>query len=618
MLTAVDGAEGFTLARDLVPDLIVSDFMLPRINGLSMLETLHADGLDVPFILITAEGSEALAVRALRLGVSDYLIKPFDVVDLLDAIERTLKRHWTRQIQEHIPTQLLETNLQLEQRLRELDTLMTLGKRVTGQLDLEQVLTHVVDAAAALSGAENGSLMLIDAASGELYLYASTQEHDQDFRLPVADSLAGQVVQTGEPLVITGSEPQKIKTDYFFRSLVYVPVGVKTRMIGVLGVTNTEEAGEFEPHTLRLLGALADFAAIAIENARLYESTQHERDTLNTILRDSEDVIIVVDDSNRIVFCNPAAGRTFTIDCAASEGLPLHEVIAHQEVIDLFENDLHGGRSRRSEIALDDSQRFLNAQLTVVKGVGRVAVMQDITHLKELDRIKGEFVTTVSHDLRSPLTAILGYIELVSRTGPLNETQQTFVQRIVFSVKSISTLIADLLELGKIEAGLDEQRQPILLQEVVQYAVESQRHQFETKHQRVDVTLPDNITPVLGHGLRLRQVVTNLVENAVKYTPENGQIRITLEEDGDLQILRVEDTGIGIPQKDLPYIFDKFYRADEAVENFSGTGLGLSIVKGIVEHHAGRIWVDSQVGKGSVFTVMLPSHQPDGQSAHSK
>lgn len=612
VFTAQDGAEGFTLAREVEPDVIVSGYEMPRVNGLSMLEAMHGAGIYIPFILMTAQGSEALAVRALRMGVNDYLVKPFSGEELLQALQRTQRRFRTRQMAEDIPEQLLQVNRHLEQRLRELDTLVSLGKRVTGQLERQQVLSQVVEAAVEITGAESGSLLLVDHATEELYQVASigeAQEVTGDLRLRVTDSLAGRVVQTRQPLIIAGEELQKIKTSYLFRALAYVPLLLKNRVIGVLGVTTRQEVQPFEQHIVQLLNVLADFAAIAVENARLYAATEKERDTLNTILRDTEDSIIVVDDQGHVLFCNPAASRAFNVSLTRCYGQPLAEVFDHREVVELFSKEARSGRGRRTEIALADG-RSLHAQLTIIRGVGRVVVMQDITHLKDLDRIKSDFVTTVSHDLRTPLTAILGYVELVRRTGSLTKQQRQFLERIVFSVQSITVLISELLELGKIEAGFDEDREPVSLAAVVRHVIETCRQTWEAKRHTLQVRLPDDLPPVLGNPLRLHQVVSNLLDNAIKYTPEDGQIRVLLEPEGDFQILRVADTGIGVAQKDLPYIFDKFYRSDEAIEKFSGTGLGLSIVKGIVERHDGRIWVDSQVGKGTTFTVMLPSHVP--------
>ena len=609
VLTAVNGIEGFILARDLHPDLIISDYLMPQANGLDMLASLRKEALDIPFILITAEGSEALAVQALRLGVSDYLIKPFEPDDLTHAIERILKEHWTRQIAEGVPRQLMAANRHLESRLRELDTLVNVGKRVTAMLDLPHVLNEVVKAAVEITEAEEGTLLLVDEVSGELYLYASTENlgaTDGSYRLPVSDSLAGQVVKSGKPMVITGEDLQKIKTHYYFRDLAYMPLLLQERVIGVLGVSNRGESTPFKAHTRQLLSVLADFAAIAIENARLYFQTEKERDTLDAILRDTEDAIIVVDTQGNVMFCNPTARKIFNTGNEPMIGKPLAQVISHNDVVELFQKEGRTGRSRLAEIAVNGGKPWLHAQLTVINDVGKVAVMQDITHLKELDRIKSEFVTSVSHDLRSPLTTILGYVDLITRTGPLNERQLEFANNVRSSVHSITTLITDLLELGKIEAGFDQDREPAQFREIVLGAVEAHRLQWESKHQRVQIDVPDDIPLILGNPLRLRQLANNLFENAVKYTPENGKVSVQLEKTPEFLVLRVEDTGIGIPKQDQPYIFDRFYRTDKAVSSFSGTGLGLSIVKSIVEQHDGRIWVDSREGEGSTFTVMLP------------
>lgn len=612
LLTAANGTEGFTLARDLRPDLIIADHVMPGMNGLEILAALHEEGQHPPFILTTAEGSEALAVDALRLGVNDYLIKPFEPEDLLEAVARVLREHWTRQITAHIPEQLLAANRQLEQRLRDLDTLVQIGQRVSSTLDLQPLLDHVVHAAKMITQAESGILLLTRNNSKGLYLYAATEalsDRDVARRALVSDSAAGEVMRRGTPLVLTNVRTRGTGTDYFFRDLAYVPLTVQGRTIGVLGVVNQQVSTGFERGTLQLLSVLGDFAAIAITNAQSYATAVHERDTLDTVLRDTEDAIIVVDTQGRVLLSNPAACATFGLDGNTVRGKALDAVTDHEGLRELFAKEAHGGHLRTTELTVDDGARTLNAHLTIVKGVGKIAVMQDITHLKELDRIKSEFVTTVSHDLRSPLTAILGYLELLRRSGPFNDAQDEFAQRIINSVQSITSLITDLLELGKIEAGFDQDREVIALPQVIEHTVSERQHEWQAKRQELRIDAPADAPPVLGHPLRLRQLVGNLLENAIKYTPERGKIGVALETKGDFLVLRVSDTGIGIPKKDQPYIFDKFYRTDEAIDKYKGTGLGLSIVKRIVEQHQGRIWVDSEPGQGSVFTVMLPSYR---------
>ena len=609
VLTARNGEEGLVLARELRPDLIIADYKMPRMSGLDMLDALRADGLDIPMILITGEGSEELAVRALRSGVRDYLIKPFNSETLLASVRTTLSKYWTSQIKERLPAHLLQANRKLEKRIRELNTLVQLGKSVTGMLDTQHVLNEVVDAAVQVTGAEESSLMLLDGSTGELYMAASRNIDSKTvhtLRLRVDDSLAGQVVQTGEPIVLSGENVTQIKTAYLVKALVYVPLRSKQKVIGVLSVANRQLVQNFDAQELQILSLLADFAAIAVENAYLYAETIQERNTLDAILRDTEDHVIVVDADDNVLFCNPTARRTFEVTITDFIGRPLKDVIKNAEVQALFSRHALTGRGRHSEITLNSGERILNAQLTIIDGVGRSAVMQDITHLKQMDKAKSDFVTTVSHDLRSPLTAILAYIELIQRAGPLNDQQQQYAQQIASSVQSITELIGELLELSRLEAGFDVDLEPVDLRKIANEVIASVKLQLEAKHHRFEAAFAPKLPPVHGNPLRLRQAITNLLGNAIKYTNDGGLVKISIQPDDKSVVLRVADSGIGIAIEDQPYVFDKFYRTERAVSGFEGTGLGLSIVKSIVDQHGGRIWLDSKENLGTVFTVVLP------------
>ncbi len=609
VLTAANGEEGFVVARDLQPDLIVTDYLMPGMTGLDMLDALKEANLNIPVILMTAEGSEELAVRAIRAGVYDYLIKPFEADALINTVSSVLKRYWTSQIRQRLPAHLLEANLKLEKRIREMGTLVNVGKTVTAMLDIQQVLNHVVDTAVTLTGTEEGSLLLIDPSTSEMYVRAARnfdQRTVHTLRLKVNDSLAGQVVQTGQPVTLSGEDLIKINTAYLVKSVIYVPLRIKDEIIGVLSVDNRYTARVVDNHDVQVLSILADFAAIAIENARLYAETIKERDTLDAILRDTEDHVIVVDSEDRVLFCNPTARRTFNVTMADFIGKPLHDVIFNDEVLALFSKQALTGRGRRSEITLEGGERVLNAQLTIIEGVGRSAVMQDITHLKQMDRAKSDFVATVSHDLRSPLTSILGYLELIYRSGPLNEQQEKFAENMRGSVHSITSLITELLELSRIESGYDVDLEMVDMVQVARQSIEGLAHQLEVKQHTLKAQLTPNLPPVHGNLVRLRQLMNNLVGNAIKYTLPGGQVGISLSQDEGLIILEVSDTGVGIPIEDQPYVFDKFYRSERVVGDFEGTGLGLAIVKSIVDQHCGRIWLQSREGKGTTFTVVLP------------
>jgi two-component system NtrC family sensor kinase len=188
--------------------------------------------------------------------------------------------------------------------------------------------------------------------------------------------------------------------------------------------------------------------------------------------------------------------------------------------------------------------------------------------------------------------------------------QEEFIRRVQLSVGQITDLVSNLLDLGRIEAGLDEAKEDTPIAVLARYALESMRSTAESKGLTLESDIPEELPMVLGAPIRLRQMIGNLLDNAVKYTPPEGVIHIEGEGEGNQVILRVRDSGPGIPAADQPYLFDKFFRASNVPEDLPGTGLGLSIVKSIVDNHDGRIWVESELGQGTTFTVVLPTADP--------
>lgn len=603
-----DGMSALSLAQEIEPDLLITDQQMPSLTGIELIRRLRSRRL-LPSILITSEGSDSMMLEALRAGAVDYLEKPFEAELMLAAVGRAIGegQRWKKLAAARDEA---ETSAEsLSRRLEELETLAQIGRTVTSMLEVDEVLTSVVDAAVRLTGAEEGSLLLLDEDSGQLYMRASKnfdQEFARTFQLQVQDSLAGQAIATGEPVVIDEGSPQKIKTSYLVHSLIYVPLNVRDRIIGVLGVDNRKVGRTFDDADMTVLNAMADYAAIAIENARLYHRTEAERRKLETVLRQTANGVILVDPENRLLLINEAAQDAFGVDSRSLVGRSVVENIDDPRLLALLR--FSGPNPRREEIESADGRVF-SAQRTPIEGVGQAIVLNDITHLKELDRIKSEFVTTVSHDLRSPLTAILGYVELIERAGEVNEQQQDFIRRVELSVQQITDLVTDLLDLGRIESGVDTTRESTPISVLARYAVESLRATANAKEVELEVVLPDELPLITGDPIRLRQMIGNLLENAIKYTPDGGRVRIDAGAEDDQVILRVADSGPGIPPADQPYLFDKFYRGSNVAQDSPGTGLGLSIVKSIVDHHNGRIWVESKMGQGTVFTVVLPTDE---------
>jgi two-component system, OmpR family, phosphate regulon sensor histidine kinase PhoR len=592
--------EAITVAA---PDLLILGEISQEESCLDSAAELLEKFPYLAIVLLPAQHTDTQEVRAFRLGVVDYLTLPVMTNDVLQAVQNGLKRR--RRLDEWLQREFRRNTKSLQKKMDGLEAIQRIGRFVTSTLDLEIVLKSVVESAVDLTGAEEGSLLLLDEFTGELFMQAARnfqEDFVRTFRLPVHDTLPGQVLRTGKPLLIDEKTPQKIKTSYLVHSLIYVPLTVQGRSIGVLGVDNRQSGKPFNELHVSLVSALADYAAIAIENARLYARTNLELKKFEMILTRLDEGVIIVDQEGNIILVNEIIRQVFNID--GDTGKPIRDVINHADLLELIEAS-KSGQHHRSEITLEDGKVF-STQLTHIPEIGLAITMQDISRLKELDRIKSEFVNTVSHDLRSPLTAILGYIELIDRAGPVNDTQREFIRRVQFSVNNITSLINDLLDLGRIEAGFDALKEIVPVISIIRYSVEGVRSRLEEKKIHLVMEVPNDLPSVLGNPVRLRQMIGNLLGNSINYTSPGGQISIKCWSEAGQVMLRIRDTGEGIPPADQPYIFDKFYRASNVSSEIPGTGLGLAIVKSIVENHQGRIWVNSAVGQGTSFTVVLP------------
>jgi len=341
--------------------------------------------------------------------------------------------------------------------------------------------------------------------------------------------------------------------------------------------------------------------------------SEAERLRLEMVFNNIHDSVMILDEEDKILLANPAMCRAFGLDQRSAVGKPVLDVLTHPDLQALITHKNGDDPLKYHEISFPDG-RVGNAQIALITDVGYAITMQDITYLKETDRIRSEFVHTVSHDLRSPLTSVIGYAELVERAGSLNENQRNFLNRIQDSVQHITALINDLLDLGSIEAGLDTRREYVQLEGILRYTLEMLQGQIKSKRVRVLTDIAPSMPALRVNPIRLRQVLDNVVGNAIKYSHANGEVKISLHSEEDQVILQVTDQGPGIPPADQPHIFDKFYRGSNITSNVAGSGLGLAIVKTIVENHQGRIWLESALGKGSSFTIVLPVHAEPAQA----
>ncbi len=595
----------FTRLERFPPSLIILNESISGVDGMDFARKVIKQYPALPIIMLVKQDTPELLKQALKAGISDYLTLPLRSEEILAAVENSLVKFQLSK--ESILLESRRATDRLQRRVDELETLTRLAKSITGSLDTDSVLGIIVEAAVTSTGAEEGSLLLLDPASGELYMRASKnfqEEFVQTFRLPVSDTLAGSVIRTGQPVVLDDRTPQKIKTSYLVQSLVYVPLQYKGQTIGVLGVDNRNSPLPFQKRDIHMLSTLAEFAVIALLNADIFDVTRTEKNKLDAILKKIHDGVIVTDQNQVITLMNKAAGAALGIDPSEALGKPYKTVISQPEVLEMLDPQTHG-LADRTEMMIEDGRSFM-VQRTPIPEVGIALTLNDITSLKKLDRIKTDFVNAVSLDLRSPLTAIMGYAELIERAGPVNELQQEFIRRVQASVQNITYLVDDLVNLGRIEAGLDVRRESIDLRELLNQVAQNFKKSIARKNADLSIDLPEDLPDFYGNPVQIRQMFEHLVDNSIKYSEPGGKIAVTGEVEQDQIIIQFADSGIGIPPADLPFIFDKFYRASNVNSETAGTGLGLAIVRSIVLKHGGRIWVESSPEQGTVFTIVLP------------
>lgn len=394
-------------------------------------------------------------------------------------------------------------------------------------------------------------------------------------------------------------------------SMMAITLRHERQYYGVLWLGN-DEPHTFADEEVQFLSTLGGQAAMAAANARLFMTAEFERERLSAILASTPDPVLVTDFHDRLLLINERAWQTLNLDGKASIGKPVAEALQQPELADLLR--LSHDIQDSAEVEVPDGRVFMATASTIRvddHNIGRVCVLKDITHFKELDALKSDFVSTVSHDLRSPLTLMRGYATMLEMVGDLNQQQDEYVRKIIIGIENITTLVTNLLDLGRIEAGVGLQVEILLVRDIVDWVVDAFQLQATQKRIELRTNIAEDSAPLIeADQALLQQALHNLVENAIKYTPGDGQVTVRIQQRNQALFFSVQDTGIGISPVDQPRLFEKFYRSSERkARSQRGTGLGLAIVKSIVERHGGYVGVESKLGEGSVFYFEIPLRQ---------
>jgi two-component system phosphate regulon sensor histidine kinase PhoR len=431
------------------------------------------------------------------------------------------------------------------------------------------------------------------------------------------EGLPGRVISTGKAQLVRDlaaedgvHDLEGVLAAAGMRAVMVVPI---RRGLDVLGglLFAARPPIAYGDDDLHIAQLLASGLSAALETSLAYQAAADERSTLGAVLASTADAVIMMNQTGLVLLANAAMRPMLGLVPDAITGQPLLDVVDHEPLRDLFA----AGRPGIFELPLPDG-RTAQASLVAVttpfgEPVGLAAVLRDITLLKNLEQMKNDFVNTVSHDLKGPITVIAGMADLMRMAGPADEHHETRCHDIRDAAQHMADLVTDLLDLGKIEAGLDAARESMDLIPVIGEALRLVKPRADTKSIELHAELPEETT-ISAVPSRVRQVLINLIDNGVKYTPVGGRVTIAavvcdVGDGAGTVTIRVADTGIGIPARDLPHVFDKFYRVkSKATNEIAGTGLGLAITKTIVEAYGGRIHVESIEGTGTTFVVELP------------
>ncbi len=458
--------------------------------------------------------STAIALLDSMEAVQQALAQPTPSISPQQMLYRV--QEWRQLVQELAQESVQEVQLA---------ALYDITRMLNSSLNLTDTLGRVMNSLIQLTGAERSCLMLLT-SQGRLEIKAACHFDQEDVAacdLEISHTVVRNVVEHHQPIVTTNAQldsrfsEQESVVGYHLRSIACVPLQVRDRVIGALYLDNRMREGVFSESDLPMLTMFASHAAIAIENARLYDQVH----------------------------------------------------------------------SHATELATT------------------------VHRLQELDRLKDEFIQNVSHELRTPLSVLQGYAFLLDagELGELRPEQREPVTIINRRVQMLSDIVRDITFILETESSPFEP-QPVHLNELAHTALEA----FQVAIQQAGLTLrtniPSSLAPVKGSPRYLRRVLDNLLSNAVKFTPTGGTIGVLLREEKDHVVLQVSDTGIGIAPHQYKYIFDRFYQVDgPSQRRYGGMGLGLALVKEAVELHGGSVSVTSEEGRGSVFTVILPSAQ---------
>ncbi len=660
ILEATNGEECLKIFYEQMPEVILLDAMMPVMDGFTACERIQSspDGKGTPILMITALDDNDSVDRAFEAGASDYLTKPIHWAVLRQRVRRLLK------------TKQLEHNLQ--QTIAQLDVLHRIDRELGYTLNLDRILNLAMDTAMRWSGASACVVGWIEEEMQQLKRLANiggtellAEPISQDY-LKYSSQFIARIFKEEEEAQFYTNEIDSQT------SQLIIPLIVQGKPVGLIGLDRVLTS-TVNTESIEFLIQLASRTSAAIDKTRIYQDTENQAVRLDQLydisatISSSLDLEEVVDSLTRgltvllnassAFFCEydpqkksltvhnqfviegmkdnlPDNNVTFHL----TDDIPIHYLFEGPFNLDFgipytkenLQQSLASYHVQSSLIVplIDEGtlmgitfvcesrfeRHFLPNEITLARSLAAQAAValkhaKLYQNIKELEQVKSEMIRMASHDLRNPLTQIMGYLGLLSKTlaDKLSAQEITFMENAKRGTDRMDSLLTDILNLEKIESQRETSWQDVPIGSILDEVIDNLRAQAEFKNQDYIIEVADGDFVVKGSDTQLKQALTNFVGNAIKYTQEEGTIKVSSESKDSRFYFEVEDNGYGIPEDRQAHLFERFYRAHTpGTEHIEGTGLGLSLVKSVIERHGGEVWFQSEVGKGSTFGLWLP------------
>jgi PAS domain S-box-containing protein len=436
-------------------------------------------------------------------------------------------------------------------------------------------------------------------------------------KLQVGEGVAGLAVAEGRTIYLpdTHRDPSFIFFDKEVRSLLVVPLAARNKIIGTINVDD-KEANAFDYAQERLLTIAAAQAGIMIENAQLFAKISAEQEQMQTIIQNMADGVLLIDNHGTIITCNATLAMMLDMHPGQIINQNINTSQLHPNLASITATTTQRARTGVlvREVNIETPRpRTLQVFSTVTfddrkNSVGEVRLVHDVTRERQLEQLKDDFFSTISHDLRTPLFSIHGFAQLMLEEDDLDRpTQKEFLTTIQRQAQQLGEMVDNLLDLSKLDAGkLEFEKTSLSLLDLIHQTLlklQGFAHQQEVK---LTPNLPAQLPAIDGDAQRLEQVLTNLIGNAIKFSPAGSQVVVSAVAMNSRILVQIKDEGVGISAEELDQIFSRYYQASGSKRTMKGSGLGLHIAKKIVEEHGGQIWAESNIGQGSTFSFTLP------------